>query len=240
MPPQKKWYQKKGILIFFGLLGAIIILIIASSFYLVKKVNNFQGDGVGEQNNDLGVQLTQQLKRQKKYQTPEGKNAQNYTLGATSSPRLTIVEFSDFTCPYSKNVYSKIRRIGIEHEQDIKIIFRDYPADEESMTLSMAANCAGDQGLFWSMHDKLFQNQGEVTAKQLPRLAQQIGADKEEFRDCMDQNKFRNEIVKDVEAGDKMGIEGTPTLFLNGYKVSGDIPYSVLETVVEGFIQEPN
>ena len=233
MSSEKKWYQNKGVLIFLGVLGAMVLLILISSIYLVKKVDNFQ---VRQNPGQLKNQLVQQLKRQKKYPDPAGANAQNYSLGATSSPQVTIVEFSDFECPYSQNDYSKLRETGINYGQDVRIIFRDYPATESSLELSMAANCAGDQGLFWPMHDKLFQNQGDINSQDLPRLARQIGADKNEFQLCMAQNKFQEEIVKDVQAGDNMNIKGTPTLFINGHKISGDIPHDLLKGIIEGLI----
>lgn len=237
MPQTKKWYQNKGILIFLGILGIMAIVVIVSSIYLVKKVDNFQ-DYQPNNQNQLKNQLVQQLKRQKKYPNPAGTDAQNYSLGSTSSPRVTIVEFSDFECPYSQNIYSKIRRIGINYGEDVRIIFRDYPATENSLELSMAANCAGDQGLFWPMHDKLFQNQGDISSQDLPRLAQQIGADKDEFQLCLAQDKFQEEIIKDIRAGDNMNIKGTPTLFINGHKISGDIPYDLLKGIIEGLINE--
>lgn len=230
--------QKKGVIIFLCILGVITVLMIVSLFYLAKKVDEFQVADETDQN--LGNELTQHLKSQKNYSRPEGDPPEEHVLGATSSPEVTVVEFSDFNCPSSRNMYSKIRRMGAKYEDKVKIVFRDYPiTTEESMLLSLAANCAGDQDLFWSMHDKLFQNQGEIESEQLPRIAERIGADKQEFQRCLEQEKFSSKIARNLQDGADMNIKGTPTLFINGYKISGDIPYDLLTEIIEGMINDP-
>jgi len=105
------------------------------------------------------------------YQIPE---RNDYFLG-TSTPRLTIVEFSDFACPYCRNSYTTVREIGFKYKNSVKIIFKDFPLHADSLDLAMAGRCAGEQGLFWPLHDKLFSLQGRFATSSLPDLAISIG-----------------------------------------------------------------
>jgi len=161
----------------------------------------------------------------------------NYWIGA-SNPKITIVEFVDFSCPLCKNSFTKIREISLKYKKDVKIIFRDYPMYEHSLDLAMAARCAGEQGLFWLMHDKLFQNQGMYEKNQLSELANQIGADVNKFNNCFTNKKYLSDIKNDFTDAEKLEVAGTPTWFINGAKVAGDIPYGLFVEIVEELIKE--
>ena len=163
------------------------------------------------------------------------KENHNYWFGA-SKPTITIVEFGDFACSLCKSSFSTIRSIGLEYPRDVKIIFRDYPQFEGSVELALAARCAGAQGLFWPMHDKLFQNQGEI--ENLVSLAAQIGADTDEFSSCMENETYLPQISEDYVDGQSLEISGTPTFFVNGYKVSGDAPLETWEEIINTLISK--
>lgn len=157
----------------------------------------------------------------------------NYWLG-TNNPRITIIEFSDFACPYCQESFSKIREISVKYKKDIKFIYKDFPIlAEHSPDLAMAARCAGEQGLFWVMHDKLFLNQGVSTQKELIELANQIGLEKIQFKNCIISKKYSKEIEKDIEIGKDLGVVGTPTWFINGQKIQGNIPYDIFINIIE-------
>lgn len=234
----KKWYKKWWAITFFCFLGLIFLIVSLTAYYSLKKAEDLQA-----QKNDSDIvnkKLVNQLKQQKRYSRPAGVDATNYKLG-TTSPRVTIVEFADFSCPHSQKAYSKIRKLGIKYSDYVKIIFRDYPGDKRSLNLSMAANCAGTQGLFWPMHDKLFSNQGNIDPQnnsQLTALAKQVGADTEQFQKCLNQQQPLPEIKKDIQDGKKMEIKGTPTYFINGYKISGDIPYEILKLITKELLKK--
>jgi len=206
----------------------ILALIVASGFYVFDVVQKIKSGEPANRNI-----LSRSVIGGKQY-SAEGNG--NYWIGS-AKPKVTIVEFADFACSYCKNSFSKIREISVKHKDDVKIIFRDYPMHEESLALAMAARCAGEQGLFWLMHDKLFQNQG-AAKDQLIELAKQIGADTVKFSQCLDSDKYAAQIQKDYDAGEELGVTGTPTWFINGYRVKGDIPYEVFAGVVEELIRE--
>jgi protein-disulfide isomerase len=181
----------------------------------------------------------QQISGQK-YEIPSGNN---YWLG-TTTPRLTIVEFADFACPYCHNFYYNAREMGIKYGNSVKIIFRDFPLHNDSLDLAMAARCAGEQkllssreGLFWPMHDKLFENQGQFATTSLPDLAVSIGADANLFKNCFDSKKYLADIKKDYLTGVDLGVSGTPTFFFNGYKLAGEIPKDKFEEIIKQFLK---
>ncbi|MFH0923723.1 MAG: thioredoxin domain-containing protein [Candidatus Falkowbacteria bacterium] len=224
----KFWYKKWWgiLLIIFAIF--ILSLIVASGFYVFDVARKIKSGEPANRNI-----LSQSVINGKQY-SAEGDG--NYWIGS-AKPKVTIVEFADFACSYCKNSFSKIREISVKHKDDVKIIFRDYPMHEESLSLAMAGRCAGEQGLFWLMHDKLFQNQG-AAKDQLVGLAKQIGADTVKFSQCLDSDKYAAQIQKDYAEGEKLGVAGTPTWFINGYMVKGDIPYEVFAGVVEELIRE--
>lgn len=215
------WYKK-----WWGAMIVIIIIIILSlitafAFYIYNFTKTIKKEG------SSGIKQVELSEEERKL--IEGEN--NYWLGAPN-PKITIVEFSDFACPYCKNSFPKIREIGLKYKDSVKIIFRDMPLQETSLELALAGRCAGEQGLFWLMHDKLFQNQGISETEKLIELANQIGADKNKFSSCLNNQKYLNNIQKDFSDGKSLGISGTPTWFVNGNKIEGDVPTNVWEEII--------
>lgn len=223
-----KWYKKWWgiLLIFFGTL--ILIFLTAIGFYILDLVKNIK------ENKTLGGIIQNRSLSAEEKKTVEGEG--NYWLGSPDA-KITIVEFADFECPYCQKSFSKIREISLKYRNNVKIIYRDYPLHDNSINLAMASRCAGEQGLFWVMHDKLFQNQGSTSEDNISLFAEQIGADIERFKKCQTEQKYITAIQKDYADGQKLGIRGTPTWFINGYKIEGDIPYSSFINTIEKLIQ---
>jgi len=168
----------------------------------------------------------------KKYDIPEQKN--DYFMG-TSSSTIVIDEFSDFACPICKQSYIPLREIGLKYKDKIKIIFHDFPIHDTSIDLAMAARCAGEQNLFWPMHDKLFAMQDQFATSSLPSFAVSIGADKQKFETCLNNNKYLADIKKDYQLGQSLEIAGTPTFFVNGYKTQGYLSTETWEKIIAVF-----
>jgi len=158
-------------------------------------------------------------------------------LEATSEPSLgsdkpimTIVEFSDFNCPYCAIFYPTIKQFVSEYPDQVKVIFRDFPLSGNGPAL--AANCAFEQGRFWEMHDKLFYNQEDLSDTVIKNIANDLRLDMDLFNSCYDSQKYQEDIQKDLAIGVKAGVEGTPTIFINGEKFAGVIPQSILEQIL--------
>lgn len=225
--PNKTWYRKWWGVLIIVFLAIILFFMAASAAYFVGEIKKAKLEL-----SQAGPKLSGQ-----KY---EAANADGYWLGSAEA-KITIVEFGDFTCPVCEKAFPTVREISLKYKNDIKLIWRDYPViSDYSATLALAARCAGEQGLFWPMHDKLFQNQGVgqtsdlvTQANELLALANQIGADQTKFKDCFDKQKYLPQIQKDLTDGQSFGITGTPTYFINGYKLAGDVPLDIFIKIIE-------
>jgi protein-disulfide isomerase len=216
-PIYKTWW---GILAI-SLLTIILIFLVAAGFYFYNSIKTAKLEL-----NQAGFKLSGQ-----QYAAADN---EHYWTGSAKAT-ITIVEFGDFACPVCEQSFPTIREISQKYKNDIKFIWRDYPVVQDySADLALAGRCAGEQGLFWLMHDKLFQNQGVNTADQLIAAANQIGADTARFKDCLNKEKYLPQIEKDLADGQKFGITGTPTYFINGYKIAGDIPRDTFIKIIEG------
>lgn len=216
----KTWYRKWWGVLIVIVLAIILFFLAASAAYFLGEIKNAK-----LKLNQTGPELTGQ-----QY---EAAKSDGYWLGSANA-KITIVEFGDFACPVCLQSFPTIREIGLKYKNDIKFIWRDYPVvSDYSASLALAGRCAGEQGLFWPMHDKLFQNQGVSQVNELTALANQVGADLTKFKLCLSQQKYLPQIKKDLTDGQSFGITGTPTYFINGYKVEGDIPYDMFIKIIE-------
>lgn len=225
----RPWYKKWWGIIVIIFLAIILFFFTASASYFVGEIKNAK-----LKLNQAGQELSGP-----KYEATAGDD-NNYWLGSQKA-KITIVEFGDFACPVCEQAFPTVRELSIKYKDDIKFIWRDYPIiSDYSANLAMAGRCAGEQGLFWVMHDKLFQNQGvgqtgqeADQTNQLVALANQIGADTIKFKDCLDKQKYLAQIQKDLSDGQSFGIAGTPTYFVNGYKLTGNVPYVIFVKIIE-------
>ncbi|HLD17772.1 MAG TPA: DsbA family protein [Patescibacteria group bacterium] len=156
------------------------------------------------------------------------------SLGNPSAP-LTIVEFADFSCPYSRQVSFLLRSLAYENADNLFYVYRFFPLADlrpEATILSEAAVCAQEQGKFWEYHDKLYQNATTVTEDNLLAYAGQLGLEKTRFAACLRSGAASQRVQADYEAGLAAGVYGTPTFFLNGHRIEGAIPADILRTLV--------
>ncbi|MBU0577169.1 DsbA family protein [Patescibacteria group bacterium] len=151
---------------------------------------------------------------------------------------VTIVEFSDFQCPYcSRHVTNTMPDI-IENYIDtgkVKYIFRDFPLGfhDKAKPAAMAAECVHEMGgadAYWEYHDTLFANQGSLDSDSLKSYASDMGYD---IADCLDSEKYADEVDADMAEGQEYGVQGTPAFFINGYMISGALPYSAFADMID-------
>lgn|SRR5574341_734022 len=158
-------------------------------------------------------------------------------LGPDNAP-VTIVEFSDFQCPYCKRfVDQTFNQLREEYGDQIRIVYRDFPLSSihpDAELAAEAAECAADQGKFWEMHDTIFANQTlGIGRDALLGFAEDVGLDMEEFTTCLDNGTHRDEIAKDLQDGTSYGVSGTPTFFINGYRLVGAQPIEAFRTLID-------
>lgn len=162
------------------------------------------------------------------------------TLGAPvlgpPSARITLVEFSDFQCPYCSKAVLQIAATLKAYPNDVRLIFKQYPLDSHpqapiSASASLAAHA---QGKFWPMHDVLFANRPRLSRASILEWAKDLGLDMKRFTADMDSESIKKTVLRDQADGDKAGVEGTPTLFINGQKYNGDLAPETIKPVIEG------
>jgi len=168
-------------------------------------------------------------------------NDQIPTLGDKNAP-ITIDEFADFQCPFCheffSNVLPQLKSAYIDTGK-VKFTYHVYAfLGDESIRAAQAAKCAADQGKFWQYHDSLYDNQktensGGFSDANLKSLAQKIGADQNQFNQCLATNKYADAVNSDTQLGSSYGVSATPTIFFNGYKTEGVQSYAQYSALID-------
>lgn len=171
--------------------------------------------------------------------------AQDHILGNPKA-KTTIVEFSDFQCPFCrsfwKDTYPGLKSQYIDTGK-VRLIYRHFPLSFHSMAYpsALATECAADQGKFWELHDKIFGEQGKqgtatitYTVADIQKWAGQIGIDVPKLKQCMDADMYKDKIAQDTQNGSDAGVDGTPTFFINGVPLVGALPLSEFAKAIDG------
>jgi protein-disulfide isomerase len=162
------------------------------------------------------------------------------TLGSPAmgpaNARITLVEFSDFQCPYCSKAVAQINATLKAYPNDVRLIFKQYPLDShpEAAISAAAALAAHQQGKFWPMHNVMFANRPKLSRQSILAWAKEIGLDMKRFTADLDSDAIRKTVLRDHSDGDKAGVEGTPTVFLNGQKYNSDLAPDAIKPVIDG------
>jgi protein-disulfide isomerase len=160
--------------------------------------------------------------------------------------KVTIFEFSDFQCPFCRvfeqGAYAQIKKDYIDTGK-ARLIYRHYPLDfhPQSKLAAEASECAGEQGKFWEMHDKMFAEQEKkgsgttitFTANDVKKWASAIGVKAAQFNTCLDTNKYDGRINDDINFANSIGVSGTPTFFINGARLVGAQPFASFKAAID-------
>jgi protein-disulfide isomerase len=229
----KPWYRKWWGVLVLIILGLVLAGFLAAGIYVVNKIQEIRSGN---------LELSQE-KQWENYLAAIYGDKTNYYLGQASSS-VTIVEFSDFACPYCQKSAEPVRQMAEKYQNKIKIIYRDFPIHENSIDLALAARCAGEQNKFWEMHDVLFANQDKLTATSSPELkipllnlASDINLGITQFTACFDERRYISQIKKDYEDGTALNLAGTPTWYVNNYALTGSLSADKLEELITGLVK---
>jgi protein-disulfide isomerase len=140
--------------------------------------------------------------------------------------RVTIVEFSDFQCPFCQRVMPTLEKILEKYPQDVRVVYRNLPLRSHSRArpAAEAALCADEQGKFWDYHDKLFANNRALGDPELLRYGQEVGLDAAKFEACVKERRYAQRVDEDLAEAQRAGASGTPAFFVNGVLISGAKP----------------
>ena len=158
--------------------------------------------------------------------------------GATKAA-VTIVEFSDFECPFCRQVQDTLRQINERYGADVRLVFKHLPSEghRNSLPAARAAYCAGEQDRFWQFHDALFASR-ELSDQLFGELVASLGLGREKFAECVSAERSRNAVLKDIEAARRYRIDSTPSFLINGKLVKGALSLAEFQSVIERELQQ--
>ena len=154
-------------------------------------------------------------------------------VGAANAP-VTIVVFSDFECPFCREAAQLLHDVQRLESEDVRLVFRHLPLaiHAHAQRAAEAAECAAQQGTFWTFHDALFRHQKQLSDPELLSYAVSAGAEREAFRQCLERGAARAIIDADRRAALLAGVDGTPAIFINGRRFTGPRSVERLRRVI--------
>ncbi len=152
---------------------------------------------------------------------------------------VTIVEFSDFQCPYCSRLQSTLKQVLDAYPDDVRLVFKDFPLSfhQQARNAAKASHAAGEQGKYWEMHDLIFENYNKLDENKFKEFAVKLNLNIEKFMADYKSNKYDNQIQEDFNLGKSIGVTGTPTLFLNGKRMRGR-SFDDFKTGIEGYVKK--
>ncbi|MFZ2803720.1 MAG: thioredoxin domain-containing protein [Patescibacteria group bacterium] len=170
--------------------------------------------------------------------------ASDHTRGPANA-KVTLIEYSDFECPFCKQHESTIQQILQAYPNDVRLVYREYPLSfhQNAQKEAEAAECVASLGgndAFWKFHDQIFaqttSNGTGFPLTGLAPLAKSVGVDQTKFQNCLDSGQFTAAVNQSEADGTASGVEGTPGTFVNGTLVEGAVPYSQFKTMIDGIL----
>src|SRR5262249_18889162 len=155
--------------------------------------------------------------------------------GGSQAP-VTIIEFSDFHCPYCGKVQTTLALALARYGEKVKLAYRHFPIDQlhpQARKAAEAAVCAQEQKKFWDYHDRLYGGGADASPERLKAIAQAVGLDAAAFESCLKSGRIQTAVRKDVEEGVRLGLTGTPAFLINGRMLSGAQPLESFIRVIE-------
>jgi protein-disulfide isomerase len=161
------------------------------------------------------------------------------SIGPEHAP-VTMVEFSDFECPNCRRIEPELEQLRRDYGTEMRFVWVDFPLDahHHAMLAAEAARCAGEQGQFWPYHDALMSGRESLRASNLADLAARLGMDSAKFDSCLAARKYQGMVESDVDQGDRLGISGTPTIFINGREYLGAQSLDDLKAAIDRAVKE--
>lgn len=169
------------------------------------------------------------------------------TIDTTDAPSIgpkdatiTLVEFSDYQCPFCKRVRPSIWRLTDEYKDKIRYVFMDFPLSfhKDAKKAHEAAQCAGDQNKYFEYNRKIFDNQTKIGISDLKTYAKELQLNMKEFDKCLDEGKNAKRVEEMTQRGMSVGVTGTPAYFINGIMLSGAMPYESFKEIIESELKK--
>ncbi len=157
------------------------------------------------------------------------------SIGPSNAP-VTIVEFSDYQCPYCQVWYKQVyQQLIASYPNEIRFVYRDLPLPmhPEAIPAAEAADCAGEQGAYWKYHDALFEQQYGLNRAAYEHYAADLGLDSNAFAACLDSQRYLSKVKANANDAASIGLSGTPSFVINGRILIGALPLSDFKAVID-------
>ena len=160
--------------------------------------------------------------------------AEGPSKGSPNAP-ITIVEFSDYECSYCGGAEATVKRVLDAYPGKVRVVYRDFSLSihPNALKAAEAAHCAGEQQRYWDMHDVLFANQTALKVDDLKAHARKLGLDAAKFDACLDSGRMAGIVEANHKAGEALGLDGTPTFFVDGRPYVGSRPFETFQEVID-------
>jgi len=159
-----------------------------------------------------------------------------------ANAKVTLIEYSDFECPYCLRHYDTTKQIMQAYPNDVRVVYRHFPLSfhANAQKAAEAAECAGAQGKFWEMHDKIYEaNRAEkMGVDAWKQAAKDLKLDSAKFDKCLDSGETAKRIASDQEEGSGAGVAGTPATFVNGEMVEGALPFDSFKSKIDAILKK--
>lgn len=162
-------------------------------------------------------------------------------LRGNKDAKVTLVEFSDFQCPFCGRFKPTMDQAMKEYGDQIRLVYKHFPLDSihpYARPAAEASECASEQGKFWEYHDALFTNQALLSNDYFGQLAKELGLDTNKFSSCVTSGKYQQRVEADYQLGLASGVQGTPHTLVNGIAISGAESYAVVKARIDAALAE--
>ncbi len=163
---------------------------------------------------------------------------QDYIRG-NKNAAVTLIVISDFQCPFCERHEPTLAQILEAYGDKVRIVWRNFPLTSihpYAQKAAEAAECAGEQGKFWEMHDKLFANQEVLDVDSLKSYTKALGLNESQFNQCLDSGKYTAKIAQQAQEAQAAGVTGTPGTFVNDQLVKGAYPFETFKQIIDGLL----
>jgi len=233
-----------GLIAGFGVVSFVVAVVLA--LMLMNNSNNTSGNRVALAQNNPTQAPTPNTPSAPTIPAPDPSSIQTFNItkddhvrGAFNAP-ITLVEFSDFECPFCGRIYPTFKSILSKYDGKVRLVYKYFPLSfhPNAQKAAEAAECANEQGKFWEYHDKLFDNQAVgFSLDNFKSWAKDLGLDSSKFNNCLDSGKYADKVQADEKEGAAKGVRGTPATFINGQLVSGALPLDSFTQIIDGLIK---
>ena len=230
-----------GLLVGFSVVSLFLNIVFGYLLFGSSAANS-QKDSANANNNQVVVNNPQPRPQapsapvQPSGPVQEFKITKNDNVRGNFNAPITLVEYSDFECPYCGKIYPTFKQLLNDYPNQVRLVYKHFPLSfhPNAQKAAEAAECASEQGKFWEYHDKLFDKQANgFSVANFKQWADDLNLNTNKFNDCLDTGKYTSKVQADEADGQNRGVNGTPATFVNGQLISGAVPYESFKSVID-------